>query len=298
MRFPSWSLIPPPEDPSTLFISAGMQPLKPYFSGPEGAAGAALHDRPKGAPRGRQGHRSRRGRADRASRVDVRDARQLLVRRLLQGRRDRLRLGVRHRAHAARPRTPVGVGLRGRSGARPPRGRRRGRGLDPQGRSAGADRRVSPLRELLGPGGRHGPVWSLLGAPLRPRRGARLRPGRLWAELRALRPLHRVLEPRLHGVRPARGRLGDAAAEAEHRHRDGARAQRDAAAGSALDLRHGRLPPDHGLDRERVGRPLRRVARRHEGAPRDHRPRPRHDVPGRGGDHAVERGPRLRDAAA
>ncbi len=33
LRFPSWPLIPPPEDPSTLFISAGMQPLKPFFSG-------------------------------------------------------------------------------------------------------------------------------------------------------------------------------------------------------------------------------------------------------------------------
>src|SRR5205809_8034029 len=32
-RFPSWSLLPPPEDQSTLFVSAGMQPLKPYFSG-------------------------------------------------------------------------------------------------------------------------------------------------------------------------------------------------------------------------------------------------------------------------
>ena len=33
LRFPSFPLVPPREDPSTLFISAGMQPLKPYFSG-------------------------------------------------------------------------------------------------------------------------------------------------------------------------------------------------------------------------------------------------------------------------
>jgi alanyl-tRNA synthetase len=33
MRLPSAPLIPPPEDTSTLLISAGMQPLKPYFLG-------------------------------------------------------------------------------------------------------------------------------------------------------------------------------------------------------------------------------------------------------------------------
>ncbi|MDQ4082239.1 MAG: alanine--tRNA ligase, partial [Actinomycetota bacterium] len=33
VRRPSASLVPPPEDPSTLFIVAGMQPLKPFFLG-------------------------------------------------------------------------------------------------------------------------------------------------------------------------------------------------------------------------------------------------------------------------
>ena len=41
-----------------------------------------------------------------------------------------------------------------------------------------------------------------------------------------LRAVPRVLEPRLHGVRAARGRLADAASEAEHRHRHRARARR------------------------------------------------------------------------
>src|SRR5207302_4291374 len=32
-RHPSGSLVPPPEDTSTLFIVAGMQPLRPFFMG-------------------------------------------------------------------------------------------------------------------------------------------------------------------------------------------------------------------------------------------------------------------------
>jgi alanyl-tRNA synthetase len=42
MRLPSAPLIPPPEDTSTLLISAGMQPLKPYFLGQKDAPAALL----------------------------------------------------------------------------------------------------------------------------------------------------------------------------------------------------------------------------------------------------------------
>ena len=54
--------------------------------------------------------------------------------------------------------------------------------------------------------------------------------------------------------------------------------------------------PDHGLDRGRVGRRVRRLAGRDEGAPHPRRPRPRDDVPRRRRRHAVERGARLRPA--
>ena len=156
--------------------------MKPYFPGAEAAARAAVHDRPEVPAGRRQGHRSRRGRAHRAPRVDVRDARQLLVRRLLQGRRGRPRLGVRDRALAVRPRSAVGERVRRRPEPRDRRGR--GGGGRPGCARASRASGSSPFprsENFWGPAGETGPVRPLLGAPLRPRRRARLRRARLRA---------------------------------------------------------------------------------------------------------------------
>ena len=59
-----------------------MHPLKPYFLGQEQPAGAAPDELPEGVPHGRPRHR----RHDRPPPDVLRDARQLLVRRLLQAR--------------------------------------------------------------------------------------------------------------------------------------------------------------------------------------------------------------------
>jgi alanyl-tRNA synthetase len=44
-RHPSGSVIPPPDDTSTLFTVAGMQPLKRYFLGLEAPPGRARRPR-------------------------------------------------------------------------------------------------------------------------------------------------------------------------------------------------------------------------------------------------------------
>ena len=174
----------------------------------------------------------------------LRDARQLLVRPVLQGRRDRARLGVHVRAHEARPRPDLGDRLRGRPGARARRGRGRGRAWEAMGMPPERIVRLPRADNFWSVGG-PGPCGPGLGDVLRLGRGGRLRPGRVRAGLR-VRALPRVLEPRLHGVRAARRRLADAAAEAEHRHRPRARARRADPAAGRVGLRHRRLPGDHG----------------------------------------------------
>ena len=127
--------------------------------------------------------------------------------------------------------------------ARPGRDGDRAVGADRH--AARADRAAAELGELL-VGRRPGPVRAGLGDLLGLGRGVRLRRARLRARVPALRPLPRVLEPRLHGVRAAPRRDADAAAEAEHRHRHGARAHRGDRPGRPLGLRDGLLPVDHG----------------------------------------------------
>src|SRR5881409_3278841 len=80
---PSASLIPRADDRSTLLTTAGMQPLMPYFLGREAPPAPLLTTVQKSF---RAGHR--RGRPRRLASDVLRDARQLLVRPVLQGGRD------------------------------------------------------------------------------------------------------------------------------------------------------------------------------------------------------------------
>ena len=153
LRFPSFPLIPPAEDPSTLFISAGMQPLKPYFSGAKTPPAPRFTTVQKCLRAG--------GKDTDLDEVGM-TARHASMFEMLGNFSfgDYFKDGAVDYAweYVTRqlefePRPAVGDGLRGRPGARPRGGRGRGRGMAAGGDPAGAHRAVPALGQLLGAGG-------------------------------------------------------------------------------------------------------------------------------------------------
>ena len=294
VRHPSGSVIPPAEDRSTLFTVAGMQPLQPYFLGlKEPPAPRLVTAQKVMRAGGKHNDLDDVGRTPRhGSFFEMlgnfsfgdyfKDGAIDLAWEFVTERLGFPRESLWATVFAGDPELGLGedeVAIAGLGAGR---------------HSEGADRRAAAGRELLA-GGRHRAVRAVLGALLRPGGRVRLRPARLRAGLR-LRPLPRVLEPRLHGVRPRCRRVADAAPEPEHRHRPRARAECHAPAGRRLDVRHRRLPADHGVggggERGRV-----RSERGGDQSPsRPGRPRAGDDVPDCRRRHAVERGAWLRAA--
>ena len=163
-----------PDDQSTLLTSAGMQPQMPYFLGLEPPPAPLTTTVQKVLP----DPRHRGGRPRHVPPDVLRDARQLLVRPVLQGGRDRVRDRVHPRADAARLGPDLGERPRRRpraeARARPGRDRPVGGHRD----AAGAHRAAALLGELL-VGGRPGAMRPGLGDLLRLGRRGRLRHGGL-----------------------------------------------------------------------------------------------------------------------
>ena len=220
------------DDPTLLFVNAGMVPFKPYFLGEATAAVAA---RDLGAEV-RTHPRHRRGRQDDAARVVLPDGRQLQLRRLLQGRRDPVRLGA---ADA----------LAERRRLRLPRGALWATVYDSDDEALDIWHRVVgvPLERIQRRSAKDnywsmgvpGPGRTVLGDLLRPRSRARHRG---WPRRRR-GPLPRGVEPRLHAARALRRAQQDRLRHPrrppgqEHRHRHGPRADGGAAAGRREHLR-------------------------------------------------------------
>ena len=273
----------------------------PYFLGQQTAAVPAGGQRAEVHPHARH----RRGRQDQPARHVLPDERQLLVRRLLQGRRDPARLGavtkpVERGRLRPRPGAALGDGL--------PRRRRGDRASGASDRPAGgADRAPRQDGQLL-VHGHPRPVRSVLArstttaarstAPRAARRSTRTA---TWSSGTSSSCSTRSRD------RAAQGGLPDPRRPAgeEHRHRHGPGADGVAPAGRRQPLRDRRGPADPGpggrADRQALRRAApatsrQRVAPGRRAAAGDRRPRPhRADAHRRRGD-PVERGPRLRAA--
>ena len=285
--------------------AARRRPFDAADDGRDAAADAVL-PRPRGPAGAADGNlaevlpdaRHRRGRQRRPSPHLLRDARQLLVRPVLQGRGDRVREGV-HPASASarlgpdlgdrprrRPRLRSSGRTRSRSRSGRPSGCRRSasspsRARRTSGRSA-APGRAGPDSEIYWDWGAEYGCGDPTCAPACPRCDRFLEFWNLvFMEYEqhpdgTLTPLPKQnIDTGMGLERPGGDRPGRP---------------------EPLRLRDRRLSGDHGLGRRRERRQVRRLARGDEGAPRPRRPRPRDDVPRRRRRDAVERGPRLRPA--
>ena len=268
---------------------------RPGFGSGEAQAGG---EQPEVHPRGWQAQRpGRRGQGHVPPHL-LRDAGELVVRRLLQEGSGGVVVGAAHEGVRDSRRSAVRDVLRGQ----PEAGAASGRGdAGPVAAVPSRQPRAAGEHEgqLLGDG-RHGPVRSVHGDPLRPHRRSRRardgepeRPGR-----------HRDLEQRLHPVRAAARRLASSAARQACRHGHGPRAAGERAAERPQQLRHGRLRPDLRDHRAADGREALRGAagqggqgQHRHGVSRHRRPHPHADVRHHGRRGAQQRGPRVRAAS-
>ncbi len=284
---PSAPLVPG-NDPTLLFTNSGMVQFKDVFLGTD--------KRPTSAPPTSQRCVRAGGKHNDLENVGYTARHHTFfemlgnfVRRLLQARRDRLRLGAADRGlppaggEALDHRLPNRRrGLRHRTGDIGVPRERIVRIGDNKGAHYASDNfwqmgdtgPCGPCSEIFYD---HGPAVAG-GPPGSAERG---------------RPLHRDLEPGVHAVQPRRGTACSPPAEALRGHRHGARAPRRGAAGRAQQLRHRPVPrPDRrGGEADRRDRPRRAFAQG------DRRPHPRLRLPGRRRRDPEQRGPRLCPAA-
>ena len=277
---PSASLIP--HDPSVLFTIAGMVPFKPYFVGEEPAPWPRATEHPEVLPHPR--HRDHRHRH--LPLHLLRDAGQLQLRGLLQGRRHPDGLGAAHRGLRPRRRPPLGHRPR-RPTTRPSR--------SGSTRSACRPERIQRMGDednfwAMGETGPCGPDSEIFfdkgeayGHDGGPKHGGSDRFVEIW---------NLVF---MQFNRDADGRADRPAAQ-EHRHGRRPRADPAHPPGSRFDVRHRPVPADHrhgGLHHRHRLRDRRAHRRR---AARAGRPRPGL-LHARGRRRpAGQRGPRLRAA--
>ena len=219
---------------------------------------------------------------------DVRDAGQLVLRRLLQARGDRVGVGTAARRLQAARRADVRHGLRGFGGGRRAV-RRGGLRLLEAVPSRGPYHPREQARQFLGDG-RDGALRSLLRDSFRPAgRGGDRRPSGPRDGQCGPSAGDRDMEPGLHAVQPQGQRFARGAAGAQCRYGHGLRAPLHDSAGQEVQLRYGRFPAYHRPHRGPFGQALRPGREVRRGHARHGRPPARHRLLDRRRAVALER---------